>query len=888
MRILKFQNIDKVYIVLTAVIFSIVYLTVLSAGNMYMFIDIGADTYCSYWPSIAYVKDLLGDFKLWDMKLGLGNSTITYISYFLADPFQWFCFIFDDKNIDIGIFIGLAFKYFCLSVYAYKYIGIKKMEGYPKIICSLMIVFSGWFVGWGQHYNFATVFVFFIMVLYYFECWLNKSGFVKLVISIMLLAIVSPYYAYMTLLFLAVYYLLRLYDFCKCKMGMKEAAVHALKTAGMVMLGLGCSAVIFLPYMSEVLSSPRVSGQNLPSFRLGTLQEYASMFLRLFSNSILGINENFAGYGNFYECPFMYVGILFVLVIPLFLFRKQTRKACSLYIICSLFSFVFLNFSSAVFNAFSTKSYRWTFVFIPVFAAACGKALHDLQALENRKLLIVEAAVLNVVLAVYIVWYFSHFGYNKPAAVSVGFSVVILNVYAVVLLFGNGRKGFYSLLLAVTTMDLCMNAYLSVHERSLISRETKNTMGYFDASADAAAYLKDRDPEFWRLSKNYNQIDLNDSMFQDYYGEKLYSSTLSAETWEMMDFFDLRVKYSNYFYGFDDKQILRNLTAGKYRLSKNQSDYYGYRLIHTIGDVNIYENQNASGFGVLYGSYMKKSSLEGMDSFQVQEALLEGCLLDEDVFLLQMRELKGDKNAKDFAEVDKKLVYEQGTADGLTDPVIELDGKNSGPLLVKIYAENASGSMTVFSKDGRSVDTVPYHVPQESKVYYVDTLGASQIEINSEGGDIYGYKVYEIDGEELSERIKERSANKFHILEFSDMDIQGYADCSTDQILFLPVPYHKNWKVFVNQKEADILKANAGFMAVVIPKGHAEIRLCYKNYAFYLGLVISIICLIITVLLYAGIRRKKFLNCMNIGNSEGISTVTNVENSRIWRNKNEI
>lgn len=866
MRILKLKSIDKVYIVLAAVIFSIVYVTVLSAGNMYMFIDIGADTYCSYWPSIAYVKDLLGDFKLWDMKLGLGNSTITYISYFLADPFQWFCFIFDDKNIDIGLFIGLAFKYFCLSVYAYKYIGIKKMEGYPKIISSLMIVFSGWFVGWGQHYNFATVFVFFIMVLYYFECWLNQSGFVKLVISIMLLTIVSPYYAYMTLLFLAVYYLLGLHDFCKYKKGMKEAAVHALKTAGIVILGLGCSAVIFLPYMSDVLSSPRVSGQNLPSFRLGTLREYASMFLRFFSNSILGINGNFAGYGNFYECPFMYVGILFVLVIPLFLFGKQTRKDFSLYIICSLFSFLFLNFSSVIFNAFSAKTYRWTFVFIPLFATACGKALHDSQALENRKLLIVEAVVLDVVLAVYIIWYFYNFGCNKTVAVSAGFSFMILNVYTVILLAGNGRKGFYSLLLAVTAIDLCTNAYLSVHERSLISRETKNTMGYFDTSVDAAAYLKERDSEFWRLSKNYNLIDLNDSMFQDYYGEKLYSSTLSAETWEMMDFFDLRVKYSNYFYGFDDKQILRNLTAGKYRLSKNQSDYYGYRLIHTIGDVNIYENLNASGFGVLYDSYMKKSCLEGMDSFQVQEALLEGCLLEEDVFLLQMQELKGDKNSKDFADVDKELIYEQGAEDGLVTSVIALDGKNSGPLLVEIYAENASGSMTVFSKDGQSADTVPYNVPQESKVYYIDTLGVRQIEMNSESGDIYGYKVYEIDGEELSERIKERNANKFHIQEFSDMDIQGYTDCSTDQILFLPVPFNKNWKVFVDQKEVDILKANAGFMAVGVPKGHADIRLCYKDRAFYLGVIISTICLFLTIAICAGIRmKKKFLNLDEFG-----------------------
>lgn len=39
-----------------------------------------------------------------------------------------------------------------------------------------MIVFSGWFVGWGQHYTFATIYVYFIMMLYYLEIWMQEKN----------------------------------------------------------------------------------------------------------------------------------------------------------------------------------------------------------------------------------------------------------------------------------------------------------------------------------------------------------------------------------------------------------------------------------------------------------------------------------------------------------------------------------------------------------------------------------------------------------------------------------------------------------------------------------------------------------------------------------------
>lgn len=851
---IKIDRFTKVYIILVLFIFSIVYLTIIISGKMYMFLDIGADTYCSYWPSIAYVKSLLTDMKLWDMRLGLGSSTILYISYFLLDPFNWICFFFSKENIDIGLFIGVTLKYLCLSYYAYQYIKIKGIKGYSKIISALMLVFCGWFIGWGQHYNFATVFVLFVAILYYFEYWMKNKKYVKLILATMLLTIISPYYSYMILLFLIFYYFISLYLIYKeKKFTLKEGFVHSIKTATIFCVGLGCSAFIFLPYIGDIFVSPRVTGNRLPSLSFGSLQEYMSLILRMFSNSILSINVNYAGYQNFYETPFMYVGILFVLIVPLFLGNKKLRKNYLMVIFGTISVFIFINFSSVVFNAFSTKTYRWTFLFMPIFVLACGKALDNLCLEKYKKIFFLEALFWNITLIIYSVWYYNKYNFNKLVIVNIGIVLLLLNIYIIVLILLKNKKYFYKTLLLVLTIDLCSNAFMSVHARNLILRSSRDSMGFFDNTNDALRYLESIDSSFYRVKKNYNLIDLNDSMFQDYNGEKFYSSILSAEIWDMMELFDLRVKYSNYFYGFDDKQILRNLTVGKYRFTKTPSNYYGHKLINIIGDVYIYKNLNCIDFGVLYDSYVLRSELEELNQYELQNLLLDSCIIEDEEYDLEIQKLSRNNNNKN---IDMQLICEK--KDLNTESCsINLKSENSEPLLLELSATNSNGNIEIFSNGENEYisDSIPYSIIDKKKIYYIDTLNISRLVINSTEGNINSFRLYQIDGNELTKKINALKNNCFNISDFSDTYISGYTNCSNNQLLFLPIPYNKNWNISINERKVKVYKADAGFMAVLIPQGHAEIEIKYVSNYFYIGCIIT--CISFLGLLIVLIKIKK-------------------------------
>lgn len=843
----------KLYVGLIFGIISIVYVSVILSGNMYMFLDIGSDTYCGQWPSLAYAKHVIKDFKLYDMEFGLGGSTFVVFSN-LLDPFNWPCFFFSEKNLDIGIFIGTILRFFCLAYYAYRYLSIKGIKEYACVICSLMIVFCGWFVGWGQHYTIGTIFVFFLAELYYFERWMKEKKYIGLIASTALLAAVSVYFSYMIFLFLMFYYFMQLY-FIKKEQGLafKEIFVHSMKTGIIMLSGIGCAACIFLPNFESTSSSPRVSVSLKPSLHLASAEEYRSIFFRMFSNSILGINQEFVGYSNFYESPFVYIGILALLLIPLFIAHAKFRKKYWPAILITLFVFVFVDFSCIVFSALSAKVYRWTFVFVPVVVLACGKMLQDLDVKKYRYSIIVETILLDVALVAYFVWHEMNYSSHIIVLKSVLISFLFLNIYAALLIFMNRKKSYWRLLLIAVAFDLCMNAYISVHDRILISSKSKDGMGYFDASNEALDYLEGRDESFYRVSKNYNLIDLNDSLIQHYNGEKVYTSLLSGEMWDMINLFHLRIPYSNYFYGFDDKQILRNLTVGKYRFTKQPGEYHGYKMIHQAGDVYIYENENCAAFGTLYDQYTLRSSLVDKNQYDLQNILLESCILED---VEQDERMQTVLQSGDMQNIETQLVSEGKPSE---NNWVYLSTSTKEPLLLEIFGTNANGSIQLYTEGngGTVINTIPFSVTGESELCYIDLLNVSALKILDNAGLMTGYKLSEIHGESLTKKAAALKERHMNVTEFSDMYISGNVTCDKNSILFFPLPYDKNWSIFINHQKTELYRADAGFMAIIVPEGTSEVELRYKSKYFQFGCMISILFILLIALVTCVLHFRK-------------------------------
>ena len=84
-----------------------------------------------------------------------------------------------------------------------------------------------------------------------------------------------------------------------------------------------------------------------------------------------------------------------------------------------------------------------------------------------------------------------------------------------------------------------------------------------------------------------------------------------------------------------------------------------------------------------------------------------------------------------------------------------------------------------------------------------------------------------------------------------------------DNLLFFSVPYDEGWNAYVNGKETEIVRANAGFMAVKVD-GHKKSSIIFKYIppGFHTGIIITAVCgiiffMYIAVLFFLKRRRYK-------------------------------
>ena len=86
--------------------------------------------------------------------------------------------------------------------------------------------------------------------------------------------------------------------------------------------------------------------------------------------------------------------------------------------------------------------------------------------------------------------------------------------------------------------------------------------------------------------------------------------------------------------------------------------------------------------------------------------------------------------------------------------------------------------------------------------------------------------------------------------------LSGSVDADGDGILLISIPYQEGWDVFVDNKKADIVRVDYGFIGVPISKGNHKISLKYNLPMFKEGIILSIIGLVNLIVVIVFIRFK--------------------------------
>lgn len=730
--------------------YSFIFRDYLYGNDLMIFNDIGSDTWQQYIMNYTSIVNHLrdGSFSLWDFNNGLG---INQFNFNLFDPFLMLLYgvgvVLGPAHMLLYINVIQILKIMVAAFAFYWFLSQFSFSVLSKMITSYAYALNGFLLVWGQHYQFGTVVIYFPLMLLFCEKFIQKKkGKALFPVMVFLCGIYSVYFTYMCLAATGLYLLFRI--LMLDGLTWKERIQRFLLGCAEMIMGVGMSLVVFLP-MAEVLlnvsSRLESDGTGLLDFLRQCFTPYSrkfylSMLKRMFSSNL----QN--GYGlakgpqqyvmNYYEDPVLFCSTLAVFLNVQFLavLRKadMTKRAKRvLYGVAALILVgTALPVGGTVFNYFTLPTQRYTFVLMTVFlllmawmwdymrkggklnlvlilavtalmgwAYWCGYEQAGFQEYRTNILILTVTGILTAVCLTLLC-------FLKDTQIR----DVILGVMGVVLVVNVVSEGGTNYQNRVTMKKIDVPAEVMVQEtqryeemRTSDDKEIKyraeieKPQDFFREMyrvdlADCLNYLKENDPTFYRVEKDYISGTVSmDSSGQGYRGISTYNSVMNGNVKEFVEtcypelFFADHNHYT--FWNNVDDNWLAAFLGVKYILSGNgEPDETKYKLLDQVGSLYIHENVLDAQTAHFYTQDISEESLKELCTEENREELLGEAIALED-----------GTEIGDASEIQTLKSKEQETAEQNSSVTLDAPQKDS-VVTGSVHAE----------ADGYALFMIPY------------------------------------------------------------------------------------------------------------------------------------------------------------------------------------
>lgn len=729
---------------------SFIFRDYLYGNDLMIFNDIGSDTWqqyiMNYTSIVKHLRD--GSFSLWDFNNGLG---INQFNFNLFDPFLMLLYgvgvVLGPAHMLLYINVIQILKIMVAAFAFYWFLSQFSFSVLSKMITSYAYALNGFLLVWGQHYQFGTVVIYFPLMLLFCEKFIQKKkGKALFPVMVFLCGIYSVYFTYMCLAATGLYLLCRI--LMLDGLTWKERIQRFLLGCAEMIMGVGMSLVVFLP-MAEVLldvsSRLESDGTGLLDFLRQCFTPYSrkfylSMLKRIFSSNL----QN--GYGlakgpqqyvmNYYEDPVLFCSTLAVFLNVQFLavLRKadMTKRAKRvLYGVAALILVgTALPVGGTVFNYFTLPTQRYTFVLMTVFLLLMAW-MWDYMRKGGKLNLVLILAVTALMGWAYWCGYeqagFQEYRTNILILTGTGILTavcltllcflkdtqirnVILGVMGVVLVVNVVSEGGTNYQNRVTMKKTDVPAEVMVQEtqryeemRTSDDKEIKyraeieKPQDFFREMyrvdlADCLNYLKENDPTFYRVEKDYISGTVSmDSSGQGYRGISTYNSVMNGNVKEFVEtcypelFFADHNHYT--FWNNVDDNWLAAFLGVKYILSGNgEPDETKYKLLDQVGSLYIHENVLDAQTAHFYTQDISEESLKELCTEENREELLGEAIALED-----------GTEIGDASEIQTLKSEEQETAEQNSSVTLDAPQKDS-VVTGSVHAE----------ADGYALFMIPY------------------------------------------------------------------------------------------------------------------------------------------------------------------------------------
>ncbi len=867
--------------------------------KLYIFLDVGSDSFYIGLPHLIYISDLLksGTIPLWSSGVGIGQSTLVF-NHTIFDPFNWILFASPEDKILLILGYVVFLKSLVAAGIFFALCRKLNLGLFTSIVGGVIYGLNGYLILWGQHYSFALATIYFPLLLLGIEFWICDRKAPLLIATVFLVAIWSPYFLYMMSIFLFPYFFMRVY--IQDALSSRKIR-YFFEFAALYLLGIGMAAFVFVPSIFLLLESPRVgAGFASPPFLMQP-EYYISLLSRFFSNHFKLGAHHFYDWWNIYELPNVYCSSLALLLLPLAWLDFPERKNFFLYWTAAalVFAFIFPIFGLFA-NAFSYVSYRWTFVIIPIMLLFSLRGLEYLDKAKKPPVSFLLFSYLGLALILISVTMISSliFGWVDVSfndqLIAVSSTLAFIGLFTINLILVSHKKwkniGKVGLL-SVLVFELGSHVSSDVHDRALLSPDyPSKKIGVFDLSKDIVKEIKDKQKDFFRVIKTTSHVSFNDPIAQGYFGTSSYEPLNSRGTLDFLKTMDVYSPNRNYTKISPDRLLLNSFLAVRYQILDNSNDVItGYNFIRKKGNLSVYENTNFLPLGLIFDQYTELSNFLKLPSFERDRAILKAVVVNDNSILKDgLRKVEINAvNLSSANEIKLNLpanFINMNVKDDNFPLNLEFDTKFNDPyILVKTLlphsgllkisftfdtSKDATGQVYWrFGDDSFKIDKAQYFPIKKGinsyslDLGYVDKIDRLRIELSNTPGQ---FKISNFKAEitptlalgEYKKDIETLRSKSMVISRWNDSRIEGVVNLIQSGILVMQIPIAPGWYAKVDGIPVKIEPVNGGLIGLPISQGKHKVILTYKPPFMTLGIYITAISWIGMILWFV---RRRFL-----------------------------
>ncbi len=619
------------YLALINSIFFVIYRHFIIGNGIYLYYDIGSDSYTSSYPIISMLARLFQrqQFPVYELTAGLGsNIAVTYLQY--LNPLKTFLLCFSREMMPFGLLLYLWLQTNVTAVAGYFFFRLLLKHDLAAFVPAILWTFTGYTVLWSQNLSFGVCITMFTLTMLALEAMLQRTTFRSVLTLTGVLAfflVTNYYFFYMTGVFTIAYVIAAgLLRSQSVKTIAYQLLLLAASAAGALLLS--CAAVMAI--LSVFGGSSRTSEitQSVSLFGLITKGELVTMLGRLFSSNFWGTGELYSAEANYYESSILTTSALcLTAVMDLLLQKKHRIRTIILLLLTGIVSVSPVAAQLLTFNPGSAR-HRFLIVFTMVIAIGFFTKSFFLEPSGKRLLTAsLSGLVLTLILLATVRRLGTSLGYSINRR-SVLFFVLFLVTYTLFLPacgWLSQRIHFLPpVLILIITAEMVITNYDTVNFRDYFTDGLYEYAFFNDGTQQAADRIRTRDTDLYRTSVGTDVTRWNAGMVCDLNGTSGYSNTMPGSLSELSVLQDTYQSSVNSFDSDYAQYLQYTLLGGRYMIRDGfdyLSDGMEPSLMEELDriqdpehgiDKRIFQNNYALPFGYLYHSEADPAAFDAL------------------------------------------------------------------------------------------------------------------------------------------------------------------------------------------------------------------------------------------------------------------------------------